>query len=91
MQTALELPKLSKKVSLEESGRNLQADKYFQRLSFTKYLRLTLVFMWNSALPEKFSFSLPKIFCYNLSHNILRLFNVLPSFSFTISERNCDY
>ena len=27
----------------------------------------------------------------NLGHNILRLFNVLPNFSFTTSETNCDY
>ena len=28
---------------------------------------------------------------YNLGHNILGLFNVLPNFSFTTSETNRDY
>ena len=28
---------------------------------------------------------------YNLGHNILRLFDVLPNFPFTISETNRDY
>ena len=27
---------------------------------------------------------------YNLGHNILRLFDVLPNFAFTTSETNCD-
>ena len=31
--------------------------------SFTKYLRLTLVFIWNSALREKFNFCFLKGFC----------------------------
>ena len=30
-------------------------------------------------------------FSDNLSHNILRLFDVLPNFSFTTSEANRDY
>ena len=30
--------------------------------SFTKYLRLTLVFIWNSALREKFIFCFSKVF-----------------------------
>ena len=34
----------------------LEAKKYFQRQSFTKYLRITLVFMWNGALPEGFGY-----------------------------------
>ena len=29
----------------------------------TKYLRLTLVFMWNSAQREKFSFCFSRVFC----------------------------
>ena len=52
MWKALELPKLSNKLSLKESGGNLESKKSFQRQSVTKYLRLTLVFMWNSALWE---------------------------------------
>ena len=31
--------------------------------SFTGYLRLTLVFIWSSALREKFSFCILKGFC----------------------------
>ena len=30
---------------------------------FTKYLRLTLIFMWNSALREKFNFYFSRVFC----------------------------
>ena len=30
--------------------------------SSTKYLRLTLVFMWNSALQEKFNFCFSRVF-----------------------------
>ena len=29
----------------------------------TKYLRLTLVFTWNSALQEKFNFNFLRVFC----------------------------
>ena len=28
---------------------------------------------------------------YNLGHNILILFDILPNFSFTASETKCDY
>ena len=42
---ALELPKLSKKVSLNRSRASWIFLKKIQRQSFTKYLRLTLVFM----------------------------------------------
>ena len=31
------------------------------------------------------------ILVYNQFHNILRLFDVLPTFSFTKSETMCDY
>ena len=40
----------------------LQAQKCFQRISFTKYLRLTLVFRGNSALWGKFNFFFSSIF-----------------------------
>ena len=30
-------------------------------------------------------------FLENHGHNILRLFNVLPNFPFTTSEKKCDY
>ena len=29
--------------------------------------------------------------CYNPGHNILRLFDILPNFLFTTSEKNGDY
>ena len=48
--------------------------------SRTKYLRKTLIVMWNSALREKFNFYFQGVFCHNLFHNILRLFDVLTNF-----------
>ena len=64
---------------------------YFGNLqSFPKYLRLTLVFMSNSALPEKFDLYFSRDSCNNLGHNIFRLFDVLPNFPFTTSETNCN-
>ena len=41
----------------------LEVKKCFQRQSFTKYLELTLVFMGNSALREKYSFCFSIVFC----------------------------
>ena len=43
------------KLSLKESGESENKKKGFQEQSFTRYLRLTLVFMWNSALRGKFN------------------------------------
>ena len=37
------------------------------------------------------NFPLLERICYNSGHNILRLFDVLPNFSFTTSETNRDY
>ena len=34
--------------------------------------------------------AIKNIISYNLGHNILRPFDVLPNFSFTTSETNCD-
>ena len=42
-------------------NQNSQGDGYNLQ-SFTKYLRLTLVFMWNSALREKFKFCFSRAF-----------------------------
>ena len=53
-----------------------------------------LVFSW---LDIHFSFEHPFFYvlensgAYNQFHNILRLFNVLPNFSFTTSETMGDY
>ena len=38
--------------------------KCFQKQSFTKFLRLTLVFMWNSPLREKLNFCFSIVFCW---------------------------
>ena len=35
--------------------------------------------------------SVCSLFIYNQFHNILRIFDVLPNFSFTTSETMCDY
>ena len=40
----------------------LEATKYFQRQSFTKYSRLNLVYMSNSTLQEKFNFHFSGVF-----------------------------
>ena len=50
MWKALKLLKLGKKLSLKEFGGKLEPEKGFERPSVRKYLRLTLVFMWISAL-----------------------------------------
>ena len=52
-----------KKLSLKESGK-LKTKSGFQRQSVTKYVRLTLVFRWKSALQEKFDGYFSGIFCY---------------------------
>ena len=38
-------------------------DKYLKQQSFTKCLRLILVFIWNNALREKFTFCFSTLFC----------------------------
>ena len=38
-------------------------NKFLNLQSFTKHLGLTLVFMWNNALREKFIFCFSKVFC----------------------------
>ena len=43
--------------------RRFIVDKYLKQQSFTKCLRLTLVFMWNNALREKFTFCFSTVFC----------------------------
>ena len=41
----------------------LKAKECFENQSLTKYLRLTIVFMWKSALWEKFNFSFSRLLC----------------------------
>ena len=48
----------------------LEANKFFQRQSFTRKLRLALVFMWNSALRQAFNFCYSRVFCYFFTPNI---------------------
>ena len=52
--------KVVKEVKFERLRRELEARNCFQRQSFTKFLRQTLVFLRNSALPEKFNFCFPR-------------------------------
>ena len=60
--TGLIFTKIVKEIKFEIIWGKLEAKNYFQRQSFTKYLRLTLVSMLSSALCEKFNFSFSKNF-----------------------------
>ena len=57
----LRITKTVKEIGFEEVGDESQEKNRFQRQSFTKYLRLTLVFMLNSVLRKKFSFCFSKV------------------------------
>ena len=50
----LTVTRIVKEINGEGVWGDLEAKNCFQRQSFTKYLRLTLAFMRNSALREKF-------------------------------------
>ena len=54
--------KIVKEIKFEGIWGKLEAKKCFQRQSCPKYLRVPLVFMWNSALREKFSFCFLGVF-----------------------------
>ena len=65
----LRVTKIIKKIKFEGVWGKLEAKKCFQRQPFTKYLRLTLVSMWNSAhgkslisVFQKFLASIDKVF-----------------------------
>ena len=58
----LRVTKIIKENQFEGAWCELDLKKGFQRQSFTKYLRLTLVFMQNSALREKFNFYVSVVF-----------------------------
>ena len=61
----IELTKIMLLILLRDFGK---ASVFSAKLqSFTGYLRLTLVFMWNSALREKFNFSFSKSFLFALT------------------------
>ena len=66
---SLIVTKIVREIKFQEVWGELEAKKCFQKQSFTKYLRLTLVFMWNSALREKFNFCC--IMCIKcIMHNV---------------------
>ena len=52
----LKLTKIVQEITFEVVWAEIQPKKGFQRQSFTKYLRLTLFFMSDSALRLKFNF-----------------------------------
>ena len=52
----LRVTKIAKEIKFERVWGELKPKTCFWGQSFTKYLRLTLVFMWNSAPWEKFNF-----------------------------------
>ena len=54
--------KILKEIKLERVWGDLESKKCFQRQSFIKYFRPTLVFLCNSALPEKFNFCFLRLF-----------------------------
>ena len=49
----LRVSKIVKQIKFQGVWGKLTAKLHFQRQSFKKYLRKTLAFIWNSALPEK--------------------------------------
>ena len=55
--------KIVKEIKFEGVWDELGSKKLFQRQSVTKYLRLTLVFMKNSAPREKFDCYFSVLFC----------------------------
>ena len=52
-----------KEIKFGEVWSEVEAKKCFQRQSFTKYLRLALVFTGNSALREKFNVCFSRVLC----------------------------
>ena len=60
----LRVIKIVKEITFEGIWGELESKKSFQRQSFTKYLRLNLVFMWNSTLWEKWFLFFKSILCW---------------------------
>ena len=58
----LRFTEIFKEIKFDGVWDGLETQKCFQRQSFTKYLRLTLVSLSNSALREKFNFCFFKSF-----------------------------
>ena len=66
---SLRVTKIFKEIIFEGVCGNLEPKTRFQRQSVTKYLRLTLVFAWNSALRDKLNF-----FFYSFFDRIAKIF-----------------
>ena len=60
---ALRFTKNVKEIKFQGVCGELESKNSFKRQRFTKYLRLTPVFMWNSTQQEKFNFCFPRVFC----------------------------
>ena len=58
----LRVTKLVKEIKFEEFWGELDSKKVLQSQSFTKYVRLNLVLMWNSAPREKINFCFSEFF-----------------------------
>ena len=56
--------KITRKISFEGYLGKFKAKFVFQRQPFAKYLRKSLVFVWNNALPEKLEFHFSGTFCW---------------------------
>ena len=59
----LRVTKIVKEIKLEGVWGELESKKGSPRQSASKYLRLTLVLMWNSTLWENFNFYFSGVFC----------------------------
>ena len=59
----LRVTKIVKEIKFEGVWDELEAENYFQIQSFTNYLKLTLAFMRNRALREKFNFCFSTVLC----------------------------
>ena len=60
---SLRVTKMDKGSKFEWFWRGIIIKKSFQRQSFAKYIRLTLIFMSSRAPREKFNFYFPIMFC----------------------------
>ena len=61
---SLRATEIVKEVTFEDVWDELESKKGFQRQSVTKYLRLLLVFMWNSEPQQKFNGYFSALCCY---------------------------
>ena len=81
----LRVTKIDKQIKLGGVWGELESKKGFQRQSFTKCLRLTLVFNRNSALREKFNFCFSRVFA-----SINKTFNYAGRLDYhSMKLRNC--